>query len=479
MIKLVPTPKFSNIIDADYHEFLPRIATTNEKWNMYTESFSEIFEKIFETIPEKGNEIELVLDHTVNKGAYKIDTRENIKIHAADDEGILYGLSSLIQLINKENDAFSIQKFIIEDYPDKDYRAFMVDLGREWHPFDKLLRFVDVCFLIKIKYLHLHFIDNKIYSLPSKVFPKLPSDGKHYSFEQIHILNEYAKTRGIVLIPEYECPGHADMFTEKYPEIFCDKFENGDLGEFYTETGALINSKSLICAGSETTWEATKAILKEICDMFPDAPYINIGGDEACINLWTQCSECKEYMRKNNIGDEYELYSDYIARVTDYIFTLGKTPIVWEGFPKKGHEKINKDTIVIAWESHYHLVGDLLKEGFRVINSSWQPLYIVPCINARWGVYDILKWNVYNWQHWWEKSHATLNPITVEPTEKVLGAMLCSWQQFYEQEIQHAVENLSAMCERTWNTTRVCTDDEFLEKFKPFMMPLAAAFRDR
>lgn len=46
------------------------------------------------------------------------------------------------------------------------------------------------------------------YTLPSKAFPKLCVEGKHYTEEQIKYLREYAAARGVVLIPEFECPGH-------------------------------------------------------------------------------------------------------------------------------------------------------------------------------------------------------------------------------------------------------------------------------
>jgi hypothetical protein len=74
-------------------------------------------------------------------------------------------------------------------------------------------------------------------------------------------------------------------------------------------------------------------------------------------------------MQAQGISSEKELYSEFIARVTQAVIDLGRTPIVWEGFPKVGAERIPRETIVIAWESHYHLVHDLLEEGFRVIGA--------------------------------------------------------------------------------------------------------------
>jgi hexosaminidase len=163
------------------------------------------------------------------------------------------------------------------------------------------------------------------------------------------------------------------------------------------------------------------------------------------------------------------LYSDFIARISRIVLAHGRTPIVWEGFPIKGAERIPRETIVIAWESHYHLPKDLLDEGFRIINAAWQPLYIVASLVRRWYAKDILQWNVYNWQHWWSESAATFNPINVTPTENVLGAEICAWGCTFEQEIGLVMENLAALSERTWNVMRRSDLNEMLENMEQLL----------
>ena len=76
----------------------------------------------------------------------------------------------------------------------------------------------------------------------------------------------------------------------------------------------------------------------------------------------------------------------------------------------------------------------------------------------------ILAWNIYNWQNWWKKSPAHLNPIHVPPTGRVLGGQLSAWECTYEQELPRVKENLAALSERTWNIVRYLEDDEFRTK---------------
>ena len=202
-------------------------------------------------------------------------------------------------------------------------------------------------------------------------------------------------------------------------------------------------------------------------DHAPEAPVL--GALQAAKDFGAQIilvgrgEEILGVMKKNGIDDVHELYSEFVGRVAQAVVDLGKTPIVWEGFPKKGIHYIPKETIVIAWETMYHMPYDLIAEGFKVINSSWVPMYVVPNPEPRfnWGITEILDWNVYNWQHWYEHSAAYNNPINVAPTEQVIGATLCLWECTFEQEIWRGINNLSAMSERVWNIEKNFSNQEF------------------
>ena len=110
---------------------------------------------------------------------------------------------------------------------DVNYRGLMVDLGREFHPFSCLLRYLDLCYFYKINKFHLHLTDGPLYTLPSKSLPKLPNEGASYTKDEISFLVNYAQERCIELIPEIEVPGHCRHLIETYPEIF--KLERDDM----------------------------------------------------------------------------------------------------------------------------------------------------------------------------------------------------------------------------------------------------------
>lgn len=61
----------------------------------------------------------------------------------------------------------------------------------------------------------------------------------------------------------------------------------------------------------------------------------------------------------------------------------------------------------------------------------------------------------------------------------MLGAILCCWQQTYEQEINAIMENLAAMSERTWNVKRLLSDEQFNDIFQSQRLRLANFIQDR
>ena len=251
MIKVLPTPKICQDIDGGVLEIPFSICAIDNKFKAEIEVFLDYFKRVFKKdITQKCGGITLKYDISIAADAYIIDSKDDkLYLMASDKEGLLYGFSTLLQIISVNGNSISVPRLHMEDFPDKEYRSVMIDLGRKWHTMDQILKFVDLCFIYKINYLHLHFVDTERYSLPSKAFPKLAIEGESYTFDEIKYLNDYAFARGINLVPETECPGHASSITRQYPEVFANVFD-GESGNFYTELGAVIDESSLLCAGS-------------------------------------------------------------------------------------------------------------------------------------------------------------------------------------------------------------------------------------
>ncbi len=447
---MIPASKSSNITENKF-EVKPKIKGDT------AEIFAGYCKTLFGTAPEivsRCAAISFEYDKKLLEEGYGITARDGkVKVVSGGLTGLNHGTAALLQLIEYKEGQWLMPECEITDFPDTEWRGFMVDLSRRWHDFDSLLMYTDMCWLYRINRLHLHFADDQGYRLPSKHFAGI-TDGHHYSIEQLDILKKYARDRGIMLIPEIEMPGHANYITK--PNCGFGSAEDPD-------------HKSIMCLGEQSLFENIRLFISEVCELFPDAPYIHIGGDEAFIDKWEKCEKCREYMAKHSLSNFRQLYAHFIAKATDIVTELGRAPLVWEGFAKEGSEKINKDTVVMVFESLYQTSTELLQSGFRIINASWKPLYIVPWRddnkNACYGARDVYAWDKYTWSNWWDASRAYEHPI-IEPRSEdknILGGQLCAWEGDLKTELPAVLENLPALAERTWNGERVMSFDEYKE----------------
>lgn len=391
----------------------------------------------------------------IEKEAYSIRCKENrIDIYAHDLSGANNAFSVLLQLGAEKNGTFTAVD--IDDGPDCEYRGIMIDAARIWHPIEYLFKYVDLCRYYRFSYLHLHFSDTQSYTLPSKAFPKLPTENRHYSYEQIKELNEYAYARGIKIMPEIDVPGHCTPFLQSYPEIF----GHGEIIGYHKEV-----------------FDAFELILGELCDMFSYSDRIHIGGDEADIKQWLDCEKCRAYAKENGIPvDENKrlsserILASFAAKLSDIVLKHGKIPVVWEGFCKDVNYLVPKTTEIFSWENYYQTTPELIEAGYTVINGSWCPNYVVePAV--MWSVKDCFDWDIYTFRPVHPESPYINSTLKVPPYDKMIGGQLLSWGDFGARsehperhlisEFEKVSERAAATAENTWNKEKKVTFEQF------------------
>ncbi len=457
-INVIPMPK--SVICGEGSVRVTSAVSADTEFAVYAETFKYTANKLFSVnISDGCGGIVLKKNTSYANEEYKLTaSADGVVIEASGADGINNGIATLYQLITADGDALNVPVCEICDKPDSPYRALMIHIPSHIRTLGEVLHYIDLCYLYKIKFIHLHVADNAAYCLPSKKFPKLENHGHNFSWDEIEILKKYCAERNVEIIPEIDVPGHAKYLNMTYPELFSDTPIEGD------------PVPTIVCIGKEGVFDNLKALFSEVMEMFPDSRYFHIGGDEAQISAWEKCVDCQKYMKEHGLKNVKELYTHSIKVLTDMVLEMGKIPVVWEGFPRDGAEQISRDVIVIAWESLYHLPNELLEEGFTVTNSSWMPLYIVDpkgyhgqfIKGGRWQPEDILAdWDIYTWKNWWDKSAAYEKPIVVEPTDKVIGATLCSWSWGYDIDYPPIKENLPAMSEKIWNINSTYTVEDF------------------
>ena len=109
---------------------------------------------------------------------------------------------------------------LVLDYPRFKHRGVLVDTARHFLPMDTLYEILDGMAMNKFNVMHWHIVDDQSFPFGSQILPDLPGKGsyfakagKHvYSIDEVKSIVEYARVRGIRVIPEFDTPGHTQAW---------------------------------------------------------------------------------------------------------------------------------------------------------------------------------------------------------------------------------------------------------------------------
>lgn len=274
-----------------------------------------------------------------------------------------YGIQTLLQLLPIAPDSRAkIPTMRVVDQPRFRYRGMHLDVSRHFQPVEFVKKFIEQMAQYKFNYFHWHLTDDQGWRIEIKKYPRLTTvganrpetmvdrnfspyigDGKphggFYTQEQIKEVVAYAKERHITVIPEIELPGHASAALAAYPQFGCKTDY-----EYKVQTTWGI-FKEVFCP-TEETFKFLEDVLDETIALFPDSPYIHIGGDEVLKDHWKESEFVQELKRRENLKDEYEVQSYFIRRIERHLSKRGKKMIGWDEILEGG---LAPNATVMSW----------------------------------------------------------------------------------------------------------------------------------
>lgn len=364
----------------------------------------------FKTMQKNGT-IMLKLDRQGDANGYRLEvSNENIVISSAGYRGIIAGIQSLRQLLPADIESrqkvsgieWSLPCCSIVDTPRYDYRGILLDVSRHFFTKEEVKSMLDVMALYKLNKFHWHLTDDQGWRVEIKRYPKLtengawrkhnnhdelcnrtadieqnedmrvPSDrrktvdgemlyGGFYTQKDIREIVEYARVRGIDIIPEVDMPGHILAAEQNYPGISC--FDEIGWGTF----------SSPACPGKDSAMEFCKNVYEEIVELFP-YEYIHIGGDEVEKANWKKCPDCQKRMKDNGLKTEEELQSWFIHEMERFLNSKGKKMIGWNEIIEGGLSKTSTIMWWGAWVKDAPLVT--ATHGNDIINTRNDVFYL-------------------------------------------------------------------------------------------------------
>ncbi|MEK7724146.1 MAG: family 20 glycosylhydrolase, partial [Acidobacteriota bacterium] len=314
---------------------------------------------VFERLSAQGN--------TPSEEDYSLYvTKDTIKIGARGDAGMFYGLQSFLQLLPAkiEKGKAKIPAVEILDQPRFKYRGMHLDVSRHFMPVEFVKKYIDLLSQYKFNQFHWHLTDDQGWRIEIKKYPKLTEIGSKrkesqfgpytttfrgdgipiegfYTQEQIKEVVAFAKSRHINVIPEIELPGHASAALAAYPELGKGCKENYDYK--VQQTWGIF--KEVFCP-TDATFKFLEDVLTETISLFPDSPYIHIGGDEVLKDFWKESAFVQDLMKRENLKDEHEVQSYFIRRMEKFINSKGKKIIGWDEILEGG---LAPNATVMSW----------------------------------------------------------------------------------------------------------------------------------
>ena len=97
-----------------------------------------------------------------------------------------------------------------------------------------------------------------------------------------------------------------------------------------------------------------------------------------------------------------------------------------------------------------------MKDGYKVINTSWTPLYVV---NGGRSTEEIFAWQARQFKPFGAK--AGDKGVILPPEAPLFGAQMCAWEQSESVELPNLRRRLATMSERVWNQNAGRAYEEF------------------
>ena len=132
----------------------------------------------------------------------------------------------------------------------------------------------------KYNVLHWHIVDDPSFPYHSEVFPSLSEKGAYspshvYSRSDIRDVISYAEEHAMVVVPEFDTPGHVNSWGKALPGFTTYCPGKGAMG---TDYGPADPTR-------EENYVILEKLFTEITSLFPSA-YVHLGGDEVPFGCW-------------------------------------------------------------------------------------------------------------------------------------------------------------------------------------------------
>ena len=413
----------------------------------------------------------IVVEGKDHRGPQKLgdDERYSLEVNAGQIRlsadaplGVIFGLNTFLQLVHQNaseegatsaSPGFSAPAVSIRDEPRFPWRGLSLDVSRHFIPVAGVERTIDGLSAVKLNVFHWHLSDDQGFRVQSQKFPRLQeygSDGMYYTQAEVRDVVEYARNRGVRVVPEFDIPGHSTSWLAAYPKL------GAGSGHYEITRGNGILA-DLMDPTKESTYRFLDGFVGEMVKLFPDE-YFHIGGDEVNPKQWNQNATIQAFMRKHKIANSNALQVYFNQRLLKIVTKHGKK---MEGWDEIFEPALPKNIVIQSWRGQASL-WRAAREGYQGILSAGYYLDLMYPASYHYSV-DPMKAPPIVPRHedrpLDSKPPAPGTPTDLAPAQQklVLGGEATMWEEIATAENLDAKlwPRLAAVAERLWSPEAV------------------------
>ncbi|XP_058837708.1 probable beta-hexosaminidase fdl isoform X2 [Topomyia yanbarensis] len=378
------------------------------------------------------------------------------KIFANSFFGAKHALTTLQQLVwfdDEERILKILNKALIEDVPRFNFRGLMLDTSRHYFSVESIKRTLVGMSHSKLNRFHWHITDSQSFPLVSKHYPQLAhygaySDKEVYTSDDMKEIVNFAKVRGIQIIPEIDAPAHAGNGWDWGP-----KHNMGELSLCINQQPWSYYCGEPPCGQlnpkNNNTYLILQRLYEELLDLTGPLDYFHLGGDEVNLECWQQ---------HFNESDMRTLWCDFMQQAYHRLQVANqgiapKLVAVWSS-GLTGYPCLSKNAYAVQiwggskWPENYQLIN----AGFNVVMSHVDAWYL-DCGFGSWRSTAEGACSPYrNWQTVYKHRPWDELKLTSLQMRQVLGGEACLWtEQVDESTLDSRLwPRASALAERLW-----------------------------